>query len=79
LIKTGSRKRASSGRDRRPRTSEPREDDGPDEAAALIAETAADLARLARRHKLEMLTFLLSMVQMEAEERVRLRSKRNLS
>jgi hypothetical protein len=54
-------------------------DGGPDEAAAFIAETAAALARLARRHRLGMLVRLLEMAQMEAEERVRLRGKRNLS
>ena len=64
---------------RRPRTDEPSGDGGPDEAAAFIAETAAELARLARRHKLDMLGFLLGMAQLEAEEHLRLRSKRNLS
>jgi hypothetical protein len=52
---------------------------GPDEAAVFIAETVADLARLAYRHRLEILGFLLRMAQLEAEERVRLRSKRKLS
>jgi hypothetical protein len=80
LAKTTSRrKRASPVTDRRARNSEPRGDGGPDEAAAFIAETVADLIRLTRRHKLEMLCFLLAMVQMEAEERLRLRSKRRLS
>ena len=46
---------------------------------AFIAETVAELARLARRHKLEMLGHLLGMAQLEAEERLRLRSKRKLS
>jgi hypothetical protein len=45
----------------------------------FIAETVAALAGLARRHKLGMLVRLLEMTQMEAEERVRLRGKRNLS
>jgi hypothetical protein len=54
-------------------------DGGPDEATAFIAETAANLARLARSHRLEMLGFLLGMAQLEAEERLRLRSKRSLS
>jgi hypothetical protein len=45
----------------------------------FIAETAAALARLARRHRLGMLVRLLEMAQMEAEDRVRLRGKRNLS
>ena len=58
---------------------EPPGDGGPDEAAAFIAETAAALAKLARRHRLGMLVRLLEMAQMEAEERVRLRGKRNLS
>jgi hypothetical protein len=46
---------------------------------AFIAEHLADLARLARRHKLDVLGHLLGMAQLEAEERLRLRSKRNLS
>ena len=53
--------------------------DGPEEAAALIAETAISLADLARRHELEMLHHLLAMVQLEAEEHIRLRSKGKLS
>jgi hypothetical protein len=73
------RTRTSSGRDGGSRTDDPPEDGGPDEAAAFIAETAADLARVARRHNLGMLIPLLEMVQMEAEERLRLRGKRNLS
>jgi hypothetical protein len=79
LTKTGRRRTAASkGRDGRSRTDDP-EDGGPDEATAFIAETAAELARIARRHKLGMLVRLLEMAQMEAEERVRLRGKRNLS
>jgi len=73
------RTRTSSGRDGGSRTDDPPGDGGPDEAAAFIAETAADLARVARRHNLGMLIPLLEMVQMEAEERLRLRAKRNLS
>jgi hypothetical protein len=56
-----------------------RGDGGPDEAIAYIAENVADLARLARRHNLEMLVRLLEMAQMEAQERIQLRGKRNLS
>jgi hypothetical protein len=79
LTKTGRRRpRTSQGRDGRSRTDDP-EDGGPDEAAAFIAETVADLARVARRHRLGMLVRLLEMAQMEAEERVRLRGKRKLS
>jgi hypothetical protein len=46
---------------------------------AYIAENVADLARLARRHNLEMLVRLLEMAQMEAQDRIQLRGKRNLS
>ena len=46
---------------------------------AFIAETVAELVKLAKRHKLEILIHLLGMVQLEAEERLRLRSKRKLS
>jgi hypothetical protein len=46
---------------------------------AFIAETVAELAKLARRHRLDVLNHLLGMAQLEAEERVRLRSKRKLS
>ena len=80
LTKTGRRRtRAYQSRDRRSRTDEPSGEGGPDEASAFIAETAADLARLARRHRLEMLGFLLGMAQLEAEGHLRLRSKRSLS
>jgi hypothetical protein len=43
-------------------------DGGPKEAASFIAEHLADLARLARHHKLDMLGFLLDMGLMEAKE-----------
>jgi hypothetical protein len=80
LTKTARRrKRVSSGKDKRSRTDEPREEGGPEEAATFIAETAAELARLARRHKLDMLGHLLGMAQLEAEEHLRLRSKHKLS
>jgi len=61
------------------RTAGPPEDGGPDEAAAFIAENVADLVKVARRHNLEVLVHLLEMAQMEAQERIRLRGKRNLS
>ena len=80
MTKTGrSRKRVSSGKDKRSRTDELREEGGPDEAATYIAETTADLARLAGRHKLDMLSHVLGMARLEAEEYLRLRSKRKLS
>jgi hypothetical protein len=61
------------------RTDDPPGDGGPDEALAYIAQNVADLARLARRHNLEMLVRLLEMAQMEAQERIQFRGKRNLS
>jgi hypothetical protein len=80
LTKTGRRRTsASRGRDEGPRTDDPPGEGGPDEATAFIAETVADLAQLARQHQLDMLVRLLEMTQMEAQERLRLRGKRNLS
>ena len=52
---------------------------GPEEAAVLIAEVVSDLAKLARRHKLELLDHILSMAKLEAEVCVQMRSKRKLS
>ena len=78
----GGRKRKASGKKPDSPTEERAErgeEGGPDEAVAFIAETVAELARLARRHELEILSHLLDMVQLEAEERQRLRSKRRLS
>jgi hypothetical protein len=69
--------RASSDRKRRSQSEEPRGEGGPDEAVAFIAEAVADLAGLARRHKLDLLGFLLRMAQLEAEQHLRLRSKGN--
>ncbi len=69
----------SSSRDGGSRTDDLPWDGGPDEAAAFIAETVTDLIRVARPHNLGLLIRLLEMVQMEAEERLRLRGKRNLS
>lgn len=51
----------------------------PDAAAALIAEVTASLSQLAQRHNLDMLDYLLRMANLEAEEHLRLRSKRSLS
>ena len=75
----GGRKRKTSGRDRRSPTDEQRGEGGPDEAVAFIAETVVELIKLARRHELEILSHLLGMAHLEAEERLRLRSKRRLS
>jgi hypothetical protein len=54
-------------------------DGGPEEAASFIAETVNDLAWLAGRHKLDLLCYLLSMTQMEAEELARNRGKKKPS
>jgi hypothetical protein len=51
---------------------------GTDEAVAFIAGSVAELTGLAPRLKLEILHHLLEMVQLEAEERLRYRSKRKL-
>jgi hypothetical protein len=80
LKKSGGRRtRTHQGRGRRSRAHERPEEGDPDEAAAFIAEAVADLTGLARRHRLDVLCFLLGMARLEAEEHLRLRSKRNLS
>jgi hypothetical protein len=80
LAKSGKRRKPPSfGRECGSQANDPIGDGGPDEATAFIAETVADLAQVARRHRLGMLVRLLEMAQLEAEERVRLRSKRKLS
>ena len=79
----GGRKRKASGkrRDSPPeeRTADRGEEGGPDEAVAFIAETVAELVKLAQRHRLEVLGHLLGMAQLEAEERLRTWSKHKLS
>ncbi|MGJ4944594.1 hypothetical protein ACQR1W_28795 [Bradyrhizobium sp. HKCCYLS1011] len=50
-----------------------------DEAVAFIATTTASLARMARRHQLGMLDYLLRMAHLEAEEHARLRNGRKPS
>ena len=50
-----------------------------EEAAHFIAETVGSLARLARRHELDLLTYLLAMTQLEAEEQVKRLRRRKLS
>ncbi len=50
-----------------------------DAAAELIAEVTASLTQLAQRHHLDMLDYLLRMAHLEAEEHLRLRSRRKLS
>jgi hypothetical protein len=69
----GGRKRKASG------TRTPEADiygaGGPQEAAAFIAETTAELSQIADRHGLEMLKHLLDMTRMEAEEWLRKRRR----
>jgi hypothetical protein len=78
-------KKTKSGRNTSSRTGRgPADEDAfgegdPDEAAAFIAETAADLVRLAQSHNLELLSHLLRMAELEAEEYLRLRGKSKLS
>ena len=73
------RKQVTSAKRRRSHPTEPPGEGGPDEAATLIAESAGNLARLARRHRLDHLSYLLALAQLEAEEHLRLRSRRKLS
>jgi len=80
LAKSGdSRKRKTAVRRQRSQRDETDGEGGPDEAAAFIAETVAELTKVAGRHRLDIICHLLEMVQLEAEERLRLRSKRKLS
>jgi hypothetical protein len=58
---------------------EPPGEGGPDEAAKFIAESVAGLAALAQRHGLEHLRYLLAVAMLEAEEHIRLQSRRKLS
>jgi hypothetical protein len=71
-------KRGSAAGESRSRTYKPGEG-GPEEAANFIAETVGSLAHLARRHELDLLTYLLAMTQLEAEEQVKLLRRRKLS
>jgi hypothetical protein len=79
LSKPQRKTRVPSSSRRRSVAHEPPGEGGPDEAASFIAEATAHLARLARRHRLLHLRYLLALAQLEAEEHVRLRSRRRLS
>lgn len=72
------RAQAASGGREGSRNEEPGEG-GADEAVAFIAEQAAALRKLAEQHKLDVLHHLLGMTKLEADEHLRLRSKRKLS
>jgi hypothetical protein len=63
--KKGDRKRASSGKRGR--------------GHSQASDRTGDLVRLARSHGLEMLSHLLRMAELEAEEYLRLRGKQKLS
>jgi hypothetical protein len=72
------RARAPVGAARGSRHEEPGEG-GADEAVAFIAEQVGALRKLAEQHKLAVLHYLLGMTKLEADEHLRLRSKRKLS
>jgi len=65
------------GRSVRSSGSGPAEEGGAEEAARYIVDAVSDLGHIARRHRLDTLSFLLDMAQMEAEEIVRLNGGRN--
>jgi hypothetical protein len=73
------KKRASAHGESRSRREEPPGEGGPEDAVNFIAETVASLARLARRHELDLLTYLLAMAQLEAEEQIKILRRRKLS
>jgi len=54
---------------------QPPGDGGPAEAAHYIKGAVHDLARMARRHRLDMLAYLLDMAHLEAEERLRMQRR----
>jgi hypothetical protein len=79
LSKTKRRpKRAPAQGEKHSRAYEPGEG-GSEEVASFVAETVGSLARLARRHELDLLAYLLAMAQLEAEEQVKLLRRRKLS
>jgi hypothetical protein len=51
-------------------------DGGPDEAASYLKVAIGELVQLARRHRLDMLGYLLEMAYLEAREQVQLRQRR---
>nr|WP_249145878.1 hypothetical protein [Bradyrhizobium diazoefficiens] len=80
LVTKPAKKRAGAGPSvrERSRNEEPGEG-GADEAVAFIAEQVSALRKLADRHKLDVLHYLLGMTKLEADEHLRLRSRRKLS
>lgn len=78
VTKPKKRTRAASGARGGSRHEEPGEG-GADEAVAFIAEQTGALRKLAERHKLDVLYYLLGMTKLEADEHLRLRTRRKLS
>ncbi|KWV46842.1 hypothetical protein AS156_20630 [Bradyrhizobium macuxiense] len=54
-------------------------EDSPDDALVLIGAAATEFAKLAQRHKFEVLERLLAMTRLEADEQLRARSRRKPS
>jgi hypothetical protein len=76
------RRRAASPKSASKRQSDESEPPGEgdrDEAAKFIVESVGNLAKLAQSHGLDHLRYLLAVARMEAEEQIRMRSKRRLS
>ncbi|MGY3233893.1 hypothetical protein ACVWZ4_005567 [Bradyrhizobium sp. USDA 4472] len=79
VAKPGKRRaRPASGAQKGWRNEEPGEG-GVDEAVTFISEQVGALRKLTERHELDMLHYLLGMTKLEADEHLRLRSKRKLS
>ena len=72
-------KRVAAHDESRSPTDEPPGEGGSEEAANFIAETVASLTRLARRHDLDLVAYLLAMTQLEAEDQVKILRRRKLS
>jgi acid stress-induced BolA-like protein IbaG/YrbA len=50
-----------------------------EQAAQVISDTVAGLVRVARQHNLDLLSYLLSMTRLEAEEQIKRSRRRKLS
>jgi hypothetical protein len=74
----GGRKREAPGRQRS--TGDDTGGEGStDDVLVLIGAAATELAKLARRHKFEVLDRLFAMARLEADDQLRSRSRRKLS
>ena len=60
-------------------TGEPVIEGGAEDAAHFISETVETLAKLARGHDFDLLSYLLSMTRLEAEEQIKRLRRRKLS